>query len=207
MDVLNNTEVPEDLKECIRFHGHLCPGIIYGYRVSKEAMRILKLNRSGDEEVVAISENDSCSVDALQIVLGTTSGKGNLIIKNYGKNVYTVISRNQNKAYRFSRKTFYRYLGKEKEEFDILEEAVASGTATKEQKKRQKFLKSMDLLAKPFIDIFETRETALGMPGYAELASSKACEKCGEMTMATKLVKLNGKEFCVPCFEAANKTE
>jgi formylmethanofuran dehydrogenase subunit E len=205
MDILNNTKVSEDLKECIRFHGHLCPGIIYGYRVSKEAMRILELKRSGDEEIVAVCENDSCSVDALQIVLGTTSGKGNLIIKNYGKNAYTVISRKQNKAYRFSRKNFYRYLGKEKEEFDVLEEAVASGTATKEQKKRQKFLKSMDLLAKPFIDIFETKETEFVMPEYAELASSKACEKCGEMTMATKLKNLNGKEFCVPCFETANK--
>ena len=205
MDVLNNIEVPEDLKECIRFHGHLCPGIIYGYRVSKEAMRILELKRSGDEEVVAVCENDSCSVDAFQIVLGTTSGKGNLIIKNYGKNAYTVISRNQNKAYRFSRKSFYRYLGKEKEEFDVLEEAVASGTATKEQKKRQKFLKSMDLLSKPFIDIFETKETEFAMPEYAELAPSKACEKCGEMTMATKLKNLNGKEFCVPCFETESK--
>ena len=205
MEILNNTEVPEDLKECIRFHGHLCPGIIYGYRVSKEAMRMLELKRSGDEEVVAVCENDSCSVDALQIVLGTTSGKGNLIIKNYGKNAYTVISRNQNKAYRFSRKSFYRYLGKEKEEFNVLEEAVASGTATKEQKKRQKFLKSMDLLAKPFIDIFETRETDFAMPEYAELAPSKACEKCGEMTMATKLKNFSGKEFCASCFATANK--
>ena len=205
MEILNNTEVPEDLKECIRFHGHLCPGIIYGYRVSKEAMRILELKRSGDEEVVAVCENDSCSVDALQIILGTTSGKGNLIIKNYGKNAYTVISRKQNKAYRFSRKSFYRYLGKEKEEFNVLEEAVASGTATKEQKKRQKFLKSMDLLAKPFIDIFETKETEFAMPEYAELAPSKACEKCGEMTMATKLKNFSGKEFCVPCFATANK--
>ena len=63
----------------------------------------------------------------------------------------------------------------------------------------------MDLLAKPFIDIFETRETEFAMPEYAELASSKSCEKCGEMTMATKLKNLNGKEFCVPCFETANK--
>ncbi len=205
MEILDKKELPEDLKECIHFHGHLCPGIIYGYRVSKEAMRILELKRSGDEEVVAVCENDSCSVDALQIVLGTTSGKGNLIIKNYGKNAYTVISRTQNKTYRFSRKSFYRYLGKEKEEFDVLEEAVASGTATKEQKKRQKFLKSMDLLAKPFIDIFETRETEFAMPGYAELASSIACEKCGEMTMATKLNNFNDEKFCVPCFKTANK--
>ena len=62
---------PEDLKKCIEFHGHLCPGLIYGYIVAKAAMDLLKLNRSRDEEVVAISENDSCAVDALQILLGT----------------------------------------------------------------------------------------------------------------------------------------
>lgn len=205
MDILDKKELPEDLKECIRFHGHLCPGIIYGYRVSKEALRILELKRSGDEEVVAICENDSCSVDALQIVLGVTSGKGNLIIKNYGKNAYTVISRKRNKAYRFSRRSFYQYLGKEKEEFNILEEAVASAKATKEQQKRQKFLKSMDLLAKPFTDIFETREISFAMPEYAELAPSKACSECGEMTMATKMKHWDNKEFCIPCFENRDK--
>ncbi|MBW2557162.1 MAG: formylmethanofuran dehydrogenase subunit E family protein, partial [Deltaproteobacteria bacterium] len=73
--------LPEDLKKCIEFHGHLCPGLVYGYLVAKEAMSLLKLKRSKDEEVVAISENDSCAVDALQILLGASTGKGNLILK------------------------------------------------------------------------------------------------------------------------------
>ncbi len=201
MDLLNSAEISEELKDCIKFHGHLCPGIIYGYLVSKKAMELLKLKRSYDEEIVAVCENDSCSVDAFQIVLGTTSGKGNLIVENYGKNAYTVISRKDKKAYRFSRKNFYIYQGKEKEEFDLLEKSVASGRATKEQKKRQKFLKSMDLLSKPFGDIFETKEIAFAMPEYAEIAPSKICEKCGEMTMSTKMKQKNGKAFCIPCFE------
>ena len=78
-------QMPEDLKKCVEFHGHLCPGLIYGYMVSKAAMDLLQLSRSRDEEVVAISENDSCAVDALQILLGTSIGKGNLILKDYGK--------------------------------------------------------------------------------------------------------------------------
>ncbi|MBW2668966.1 MAG: formylmethanofuran dehydrogenase subunit E family protein [Deltaproteobacteria bacterium] len=71
--------LPEDLKKCIEFHGHLCPGLVYGYLVAKEAMSLLKLKRSKDEEVVAISENDSCAVDALQILLGRSARHSHFI--------------------------------------------------------------------------------------------------------------------------------
>jgi formylmethanofuran dehydrogenase subunit E len=86
------TNLPQDLIKCIDFHGHLCPGLVYGYLVAKEAISLLELKRSNDEEIIAISENDSCAVDALQVLLGATAGKGNLIFKNYGKNAYTIIT-------------------------------------------------------------------------------------------------------------------
>ena len=86
-------DLAEGLKKCIEFHGHLCPGLVYGYLVAKNAINLLGLKRSRDEEVVAISENDSCAVDALQVLLGTSTGKGNLILKDYGKNAYTILNR------------------------------------------------------------------------------------------------------------------
>ena len=191
---------PEDLKKCIEFHGHLCPGLIYGYMVAKTAMDLLKLNRSRDEEVVAISENDSCAVDALQILLGTSIGKGNLILKDYGKNVYTILSRQNKKAYRFSRKKHYQYQGKPKDEFVQLDAAISSGTATEKDRRRHKTLKSDDLLKRPFDDIFSTENVDCIMPPYAPLARSEACATCGEMTMSTKMVeKENGKYLCIPC--------
>ena len=92
-------KMPDDLKSCVEFHGHICPGLIYGYQVAKEAMKLMNLTRAIDEEVVAICENDSCAVDALQVMLGTVAGKGNLIIKNFGKNAYTVLNRSKRQAY------------------------------------------------------------------------------------------------------------
>ena len=197
-----NETLPEDLKACVNFHGHLCPGLIYGYLVSKEAVRLLDIARSQDEEVVAISENDTCAVDALQIMLGTTTGKGNLVLKDYGKNVFTILSRSTRRAIRFSRRSDYHYDGSEPEEFAHLEAAFVAGQATEKERQRQKYLKAMDLLSKPFDTVFDAREISLPEPPYAPLAPSEACGACGEITMATKLmVTQEGKRLCIPCFQ------
>jgi formylmethanofuran dehydrogenase subunit E len=197
---VRNHELPEDLKRCIAFHGHLCPGLVYGYLVAKEAIQLLGLHRSADEEVVAVSENDTCAVDALQVLLGTTAGKGNLIIKDYGKNAFTVINRSDKRAFRFSRKAYYKYEGENREEFGRLEAAVAAGNANTKQRMRQKLLKSLDLLSKRFDAVFSATEVKLPEPSYAPLAPSEACAQCGEMTMSTRMVDTtNGRRLCIPC--------
>jgi formylmethanofuran dehydrogenase subunit E len=85
----------------VRFHGHICPGLVLGYRVSEFALKELG-RKSIDEEIVAIVENNSCAVDAVQVMTGCTFGKGNLIFKDYGKQVYTFIKRPSGKAIRIS---------------------------------------------------------------------------------------------------------
>ncbi len=169
-------ELPQDLKQCIEFHGHLCPGLTYGYRVAKEAIRLLGLKRSEDEEVVAIPENDSCAVDALQILLGTTAGKGNLILRDYGKNVYTILDRSSQRAVRFSR------------------------ISRCQAQTQDKIKKANELLSKPFEEIFVTQEIKFSMPPYAPLAPSEPCIRCSEMTMSSKMKSdSNGKLLCIPC--------
>jgi formylmethanofuran dehydrogenase subunit E len=192
--------MPEDLKRCVQFHGHICPGLVYGYRVAKEAIKLMKLRRSVDEEVVAICENDSCAIDALQVLLGTVAGKGNLVIKDYGKNAYTVLSRSKRQAYRFSRKTHYDYKGKDKSVFDRLDAAMSAGSASEDDRRNLKHLKVKDLLAKPFELIFTTTQVPFDEPLYAQLAPSEPCAICGEMTMAAKMIKLSDeRKACIPC--------
>jgi len=139
-------------------------------------------------------------VDALQVLLGTTAGKGNLLMKEYGKNAFTVINRSDKRAFRFSRKAYYKYEGPHQEEFDRLETAVAAGNASVEQRIRQRLLKSLDLLSKPFDAVFTTAEVKVPEPPYAPLARSEACAQCGEMTMSTRMVDTNnGRRLCIPC--------
>jgi formylmethanofuran dehydrogenase subunit E len=199
------TNLPQDLIKCIDFHGHICPGLVYGYMVAKEAICLLELKRSGDEEIIAICENDSCAVDALQVLLGTTIGKGNLIFKNYGKNAYTIIRRSNKKMFRFCRKTYYQYDGKDKEEFVSIDAAIHSGSASEEEKSRYKLLKSLDLLSKPFNEVFSTKEADFPIPPYASITRSEPCAICKEPTMSTRLVKVeNGRLVCIPCSNEIN---
>ena len=196
----NVPDIPEDLASCVAFHGHICPGLVYGYLVAKEAMKRMNLGRAPDEEIVAICENDSCAVDAFQVLLGTTAGKGNLIIRDFGKNAYTILSRSGQKAYRFARKDRYEYQGKARSVFDRLEAAVTAGMASEDDRREMKLLKVEDLLMRPFGDVFTTKEIPFDEPHYAPLEPSEPCAICGDMTMATKMVKLTGgRPACIPC--------
>jgi formylmethanofuran dehydrogenase subunit E len=192
-------DIPEDLARCVAFHGHICPGLIYGYLVAKEAMKLMNLGRATDEEIVAICDNDSCAVDALQVLLGTSTGKGNLIIRDFGKNAYTVLSRSGQKSYRFVRKVRYEYQGKEKSTFDRLDAATAKGMASEDDRRYMKLLKVEDLLGRYFDEIFTTTEIPFDEPLYAPLERSEPCAICGEMTMASKMVGVNDGRVCIPC--------
>jgi formylmethanofuran dehydrogenase subunit E len=197
--------LPDDLRRCIDFHGHFCPGLMYGYLVAREAIRLLALSRSEDEEVVAFPENDSCAVDALQVLLGTTTGKGNLIFRDYGKNAYTVLQRQARRAFRFSRTTEYAYGGEDRVDFELLGKKIAAKTASPEENTRYRQMKALDLLKKDFSSVFATEEIPPPEQPYAPLAPSVACAKCGEMTMATRLVNAGSNGlYCVPCAEKSD---
>ena len=75
--------------DAVAFHGHACPGLAIGYRVARAAMARLESDRPADEELVAVVQNDSCAVDAVQLVCGCTFGKGNLVFLDHGKHAYT----------------------------------------------------------------------------------------------------------------------
>ena len=53
----------------------------------------LLFNSITQEEVVCITENDACGVDAVQVITGCTMGKGNLIYRGTGKMVFSFFNR------------------------------------------------------------------------------------------------------------------
>jgi formylmethanofuran dehydrogenase subunit E len=165
------------MKRAVKFHGHACPGVAIGVLVSKY---ILEHDNdfSIDEELVAVVENDNCSVDAIQALLGTTYGKGNLVHLDYGKNNFTFYNRDNKKAVKLSLKK------------------LSFGDRDLPREERiQKLLN-----ANPE-DIFKIEEVQFNPPGMAQIHDSVICENCGDLTMSTRIKEFKGKKVCIPCYE------
>ena len=78
-----------DWEKCVDFHGHRCGGLRIGYRAAQYAMELLNIGFSDNEQAVCTSENDACGVDAIQVMLGCSIGKGNLLFHMTGKQAFS----------------------------------------------------------------------------------------------------------------------
>ncbi len=178
--------LPSDLQDVVDFHGHLCPGLLIGYRAAKAAAEHLNLGASRDEELVAVVENNSCSVDAFQAMLSTTFGKGNLIFHDHGKQVFTVIDRDHERAVRVS------FVG------DKLKHAGPDGKTDREAFAR-------DLLNAPTEQVVKVEEVSPEPPAEAVIEPSVKCDRCGEPTQASRTVQVGERILCKPCAERQAK--
>jgi len=200
------TQTSPDIEGVRRFHGHSCPGLTMGIRVSEIALREIGPH-SPDEEVVCVAETDNCSVDAIQYFTGCTFGKGNLIHHDYGKNVFTFFRRSDGKAVRISARPDLgaRSDPQEREIFDRMraEEPVSDEDRRYFQQSREQRIQA--ILDAPLEDLFEVREVEIGMPDKARILKSIICAGCGESTMASRVRTFGGQPYCIPCFEALDR--
>ena len=56
-------------EDMIRFHGHSCPGLAIGYRMTKAGLDYLHRNRAQDEEIVAIVDKDKATAEELGLLM------------------------------------------------------------------------------------------------------------------------------------------
>lgn len=184
-----------------KFHGHVCPGSAIGYRAAEIAMKELASTRSIDEEFLAILENDSCSVDAIQVVTGCTFGKGNLIIKDYGKQTYNFVNRKTGEALRLSLK---KTIDEMDPEFNQIREKAFSKSANEEDKadfETKKNELSKNILEIPAHELIKKEKIEIEIPEKARLFQSVKCSKCGEIVAEHRAQVKKGNFICIPCFE------
>lgn len=164
------TAVPADL---IRFHGHECPGVTIGYRMAKAAMEQLP----ADAKLVAIAENRACGVDALQWVTGCTAGKANLVLKDYGKQAYTLYSSETGKGVRV-----------------LFHGDRVPAEVRKEQAEFIRWLMTAD--AGSFLTLTPVQVNEAIARTTKETAP---CSACGEPVSLTHLRESGAGKLCVPC--------
>ena len=192
----------KNFDEVAAFHGHSCPGLAIGYRVALAVLKAMQLEKSSeDEELVAIVENDSCAVDAVQVITGCTFGKGNLIYKDYGKQVYTFLRRPSRDAIRIS--VDFPSPAESEEEKEIWGR-YAHGDSSEEVLKAvhlRKTKKTKAILEAPESGLMKITKMRIPLPPEAKIYQSLTCAMCGEKMAEPKARVRNGKFVCIPCLE------
>jgi formylmethanofuran dehydrogenase subunit E len=166
----------------------MCPGLAVGYRVARAALDHLGADRAEDEELVALVENDSCAVDAVQVLTGCTFGKGNFFFRDYGKHVYTFQVRPSGRGVRISLRP------------RPAPEEPQPESADREEAKRRR---TAEVLEAPEDELLAIERIAEPLPERAALHESRPCAACGQPTMATRLRQVGGRELCIPCADRA----
>jgi len=195
---MEKSELIRPFSEVTRFHGHVCPGTAIGYRAGEIALKKLRSSRASDEEFLAIVENDSCSVDAIQVITGCTMGKGNLIFKDHGKHVYTLLNRDTGEALRLS---LIKSIDEIDSDFAKVRDKAFSELASAEDKldfEKQKNQISKKILAMLDEELFKIEPVQVDIP-KARVFPPIKCAKCGEMVAENKARLKNGEIVCIPC--------
>ncbi len=166
-------------ERAVEFHGHECPGLAIGFRACEAAQEKMGFSFSKDEEIVCVTENDACGVDAVQVLTGCTFGKGNLIYRGTGKMAFSFYSRSSGARMR----------------------VVLKPTAKEmDRKKRQAYL-----LTAPIEDIFKFTDVSYELPEMARLFDTVVCSNCGEGAPEHKMRLQNGQAVCLDCFKAYDR--
>ena len=166
-------------EKCVDFHGHHCGGLRIGYAAAEYAMKLLNIGFSDNEQVVCICENDACGVDAIQVMLGCSIGKGNLLFHMTGKQAFSFYNRATGESVRL-----------------VLKPKPLN--MTPEESKGYYFDRTCE-------ELFDTMEARIPLPTPAKIFDSYNCECCGEKTGSNWIRIVGGKKLCLDCYESYNR--
>ena len=165
--------------DCVAFHGHECGGLTIGYKASLYAIELLELEFSEDEQVVCIAENDACGVDAVQVMLGCSIGKGNLLFHIRGKQAFSFYNRKTGKSVRLVLKPRPHGMTR------------AASFAYYQSHRPE--------------ELFDVKEATLPLPENARLFDSYTCDCCGEETGANWIRLYGDKKLCLDCYPSYDR--
>lgn len=166
-------------EKAVKFHGHECPGLAIGVKVCEAAMEKMGIGKSEDEEIVCVTENDACGVDAIQVLLGCSIGKGNLIYKDTGKQAFSFFNRKNGDKLRLYFNAKYN---------------------TDDREAKQNYI-----LNAPIDEIFEFSVPKFDLPEEARIFKSVECSICKEKAPEHKMHLQDGELVCDDCFKSYNR--
>ena len=166
-------------EKCVEFHGHDCGGLAIGFKAALCAAELLGLSFSQDEGTVCISENDACGVDAVQVVLGCSVGKGNLLFHMTGKQAFPFYRRDTGRSVRLVLRP--KPSGLSREQSFAYYRTTAPG------------------------ELFDVKETRIALPEEARIFQSIRCDLCGEVAASHWIRIKDGKMLCTDCYRSYDR--
>lgn len=103
MCVAGDELLNDHIRRASAFHGHYCPGIILGVRMSMAASAALGIELPGPSRGLLVTvENARCFVDAVAVTAGCSIGKRNLAVDDTGETAVTFEDRDTGRGVRVS---------------------------------------------------------------------------------------------------------
>jgi formylmethanofuran dehydrogenase subunit E len=192
----------ELLERGLWFHGHKCPAMPMGLRVSLAAMEALGVEqRAGAGELVALVELDedhcaTCFADGVQVATGCTFGKGNIKKLHYGKWGLTLIDRKQGKAVRVAPLAEAMEANK-RTEFMARRKAGVPPTQIPAEIAEPLVKRVMNAPADQLYKVGEVFDYQWQEPAHT--FESVVCDQCGEMVVERNARVQGDRVLCIPC--------
>ena len=190
-----------DLEKVVNFHGHLCPELVIGVRVSDYAKRCLP-----DGDFSLIAENTTSAIDALQVLLGITLGNQRLQIMDFGKHNYTFLLKNKRKAFTLSLKKIH--YGDKNTYQKLWEKIRRSEAIFDDVVEYQRLLdrRIMALSKMDLEDMFDLEEVKYQRISTELPILYKTCRGCHHEVLTDRAVEYHGNFYCIPCFQRINNS-
>ena len=191
------------LIKAAQMHGHYCPGLALGVMATSYAMKKIREDSDGLEDLLAIVETNNCFSDGVQFVSGCSFGNNALIFKDLGKLAVSIVNRS-GKGIRISSKPGSRkYMKNALPEFEKSYEKVVKEKDHSETNisayKNEGVRKAFATLKLDFNKLFDVNEIHSEIPDYAPSHESYTCNQCGEECMCTRTLRRDGNIFCLEC--------
>ena len=188
-----------------KFHGHKCPAMPNGLRVSAAALNKLGVDRTPDSSLFAVLELGdnhcaTCFADGVQVMTGCTFGKGNIVKTMKGKWGLTLIDKKTNRAVRVTPKAEVMMQTKNTVFFKEYREKGIPPSQIPDEVVEPLIQKVMNAKEETLLNISEIFEYVWNEPAHT--FNSIICEECGEMLVEKYARIKSGKHVCQDC---ANK--
>ena len=193
------------LKRIVDFHGHLCPDLVIGAKVSHYAQALVAGNGQASELGAVVAENCTSAIDAIQVLLGMTMGNRRLTIVNYGKHNYTLIMKGGQTSYRL---TLRPLNFADEDSYADLAKKIASDKATLDDVvAMQQMLDDRIrwLLARQPEDLFDITGVVCSRIQTEAPTVLAVCARCGQPVIRHRGVEYDGGIWCLPCFRETHR--